>query len=182
LGSSATSSSSLRHGITFSSVKATPTIQALQGRVQILKQAIRIKNSGNGRDEDKLEELARKWTDVGREVAWAVWETVKDLDPGESANFGTGKGGSLDEGWSFDDGLKGKKTVSAAFSKSWGWDESQNTTHHSHEQEVVPGSDDDDDAVKTSHSVGTMLRHLGIDPETLGWDEDEGDFVDQVGL
>ena len=28
------------------------------------------------------------------------------------------------------------------------------------------------------HTLGVMLRRMGIDPDTLGWDEEEGDFVD----
>ncbi|KAI0370208.1 hypothetical protein BV20DRAFT_966833 [Pilatotrama ljubarskyi] len=81
---SAAGDPSVPAGSLFSAASATPTIQALQGRLQTLKQAIRIKKAGNGDEEAELERLVDKWRMVGREVAWAVWGYVKDLDPGTS--------------------------------------------------------------------------------------------------
>lgn len=34
------------------------------------------------------------------------------------------------------------------------------------------------DDERKGHTLGTMLRYMGIAPDTLGWDEEEGDFVD----
>ncbi|PCH41377.1 hypothetical protein WOLCODRAFT_163038 [Wolfiporia cocos MD-104 SS10] len=164
--------------VAFSSVQATPTIRTLQGKVQALKQAIRIRNAGGGKEEEELEALVEKWTTVGREVAWAVWDTVKDLDTSESINIGIGKGGWLEsefgrdskEGWGYDDGEK------KAGCSSRGWDEDQKMDTEDQNEKEQP--DDEDGEPTVRHTLGTMLRHMGIAPETLGWNEDEGDFVD----
>ncbi|KAH9921285.1 hypothetical protein B0H21DRAFT_712769 [Amylocystis lapponica] len=178
-------------GRAFSSVTAAPTIQALQGKLQTLKQAIKLKNSGSGREDDELEELVKKWTTAGREIAWAVWDTVKDVDPGESAATFKGKGGWFDDesdfggakkgtkkgfdgGWGYADGGRG------GLESGWGWEEkgkSKDVDVEMGEQEGIPL---DDEVEVPGHTLGTMLRHLGIAPDTLGWDEDEGDFVDAV--
>ena len=36
-------------------------------------------------DRDKLDALVTKWRTVGREIAWLVWDTVRDLEPGTAA-------------------------------------------------------------------------------------------------
>ncbi|KAI0334697.1 hypothetical protein GY45DRAFT_1358763 [Cubamyces sp. BRFM 1775] len=169
-GSSSSSASGL------SAVKATPTIQSLQGKLQTLKQAIKIKKSGNGQEEDELEHLVRKWTTVGREVAWAVWDYVKDLDPGAGYAVGQKSGGwSSGEG---DDHWGAQTGQKRAFDPSWGYDDD----HVAKKRRLESGGDvemDDEEAAPTvQHTLGTMLRHLSIDPATLGWDEEEGDFVD----
>lgn len=146
-------SSSSQPSSTISSVQAVPTIRALQSKIQTLKQAIKIKNAPGDRDDDALEDVKNKWTSVGREVAWAVWDTVKDLDPGDSVRLGRPGGGWFDDddaGRGSGRGEEGEKAV-----------EGEEEEHHAQR-----------------HTLGTMLRHLGIAPETLGWDEDEGDFVD----
>ena len=168
LDASSASSSSSQPPSAFSSVQAAPTIRALQSKIQTLKQAIKIKNAPGGTDDDELEELVNKWTGVGREVAWAVWDTVKDLDPGE--RMGKPNGGWLDDvdasrggGWGFDDGW-GKQVKGGPGEGG---------------EHAVPGDDEEDEVPRAQqHTLGTMLRHLGIAPETLGWDEEEGDFVD----
>ncbi|KAH9894331.1 hypothetical protein C8Q73DRAFT_513170 [Cubamyces lactineus] len=158
------------------SVKSMPTIQTLQGKLQTLKQAIKIKKSGNGQDEDELEQLVRKWTTVGREVAWAVWDYVKDLDPGVGSAIEQKSGGWFssegNESWASQAGQK------RGFEPSWGYDDE----HVPKKRKSEDGEDvemDDEGTVPTlQHTLGTMLRHLGIDPDTLGWDDEEGDFVD----
>lgn len=190
-GSSAATNSSSR-GL-FSSVHAAPTIQALQARVQKLKQAIKIKQEEDGEDEQKLAALVTKWRTAGRDVAWQVWDTVKDLDPGEGlkttaaggwdedavprkeknkrGKAGRG-GGGFDGGWGYD-GAK-DKAKSDGFDGNWGWDDKEKAVGgvEGDEMEV-----EEEEEPSQPHTLGTMLRHLGIDPETLGWDEDEGDFV-----
>ncbi|KAH9938453.1 uncharacterized protein B0H18DRAFT_967257 [Fomitopsis serialis] len=141
------SSSSSQPTTAVSSVQAVPTIRALQAQIQTLKQAIKIKTSGGGNDEDELEELVVKWTTVGREVAWAVWDTVKDLDPGEAANMG--KDGRRDGG-------RGG---------GWGFDDSSNQPQNGGVGEEEEGGSKDDD--EEPH-FSTLL--------TLGWDEEEGDL------
>lgn len=153
-------------------VSAAPNIQALQRRLQLLKRAVRIRNEG---DEEKLGALVRKWTDVGREgelllswfcldkpdvlaVAWDVWAVVKENIV--SAESGTSKGG-------WDDGEQNKKS---GFGESWGWKESES---------VVPEGDEPEEKEVKEDTMGTMLRQMRIDPDTLGWDEEEGEFVDR---
>lgn len=189
------SSSSASRSALFSSTKLTQAaqIQALQAKVQKLKQAIKIKNERTQADEQNLEALVSKWRSVGRDVSWLVWDTVKDLDPGEALNAWMGKGGWGDEdgprgdklkgkkkggfdgGWGYDDGKKSGGY--GGLDKSWGWEEQpkvdgDETVDENGEMDVDEGEEQ-----SQSHSLGTMLRHMGIDPETLGWDEDEGDFV-----
>ena len=142
-----------------STVRALPTIQALQGKVQTLKQAIKIKRSERGEDEEAaLARLTEKWTTAGREVAWALWEYVRDLDPGTAPQ----KGG----GW-FTDEDAGQKR---------GWDEAEYIGARA--ESGMDGQEEEEEAPIVQHTLGVMLRRLGIDPATLGWDEEEGDFVD----
>ncbi|EJF62914.1 hypothetical protein DICSQDRAFT_103273 [Dichomitus squalens LYAD-421 SS1] len=154
---------------TFSRIGAAPTIQALQGQVQTLKQAIKIKNSGD-RDEDQvLEQLVEKWTEVGREVAWAVWGYVKDLDPGP--------GEQQKSGW-FADEDEVKAGRKRGFDSNWGYGEEPARKKGKTESDAEAESTEDVEPPVVQHTVGVMLRRLGIDPDTLGWNEDEGDFVD----
>ncbi|EMD41119.1 hypothetical protein CERSUDRAFT_71301 [Gelatoporia subvermispora B] len=170
-----------------SGVGALPTIQALQSKVQALKQAIKI-NQGDGDDDDALEALASKWKTAAREVAWAVWDTVKDLDPG--SNAAQTKTGWLDEEYDApkkqadkaggsDSGGRSGRVKYEGFDRGWGWDE-DGKSDDAHDAQVrgVTDEREEEETQVPQHTLGTMLRHLGIDPETLGWDEDEGDFVD----
>ncbi|KZT12928.1 uncharacterized protein LAESUDRAFT_689915 [Laetiporus sulphureus 93-53] len=169
-----------RNGPAMSNVQAIAKICSLQAKLQTLKQAVRIKNSANGDEDEELEQLVSKWTAVGREVAWAVWDTVKDLDPGESMHVGTG---SFAAGWGFDEGA-GSSRSNPSVTRAWGWEEDvkgpANGSGGGEDQEDSHAVDEAEDETDTApkHTLGTMLRHLGIAPETLGWDENEGDFVD----
>jgi hypothetical protein len=178
LSSSVSASSKLN-----SSVKFTPTIQALQRKLQVLKRAVKIKQDG---DERKLEELALKWRITGREIAWEVWNLVKDRAEA------VGNPGSRDGGWGYD--YKDEKP----FESGWGWDEttSKRLETWGYDRLHMPSNDageaveslrssspayEDDareDAEKSSDTLGTMLRQLKIDPVTLGWDDELEDFVD----
>ncbi|KAL4241546.1 hypothetical protein ABKN59_000255 [Abortiporus biennis] len=173
-----------------------PTIQSLQARVQKLKQALKIKKDAS--DEENLGNLANKWTCIAREVANEVWSSIKDLDPGEaktsnaSRNFGdrddlfSGNRPSLgakrpfDSSWGYNETQKRQK--SGNFEEPWGWDVEEESTSKVEDGEEAQVNDnmdvDTDDAPVFEHSLGTMLRYMGIAPETLGWDEDEGDFVE----
>ncbi|KAI0700601.1 hypothetical protein BC835DRAFT_397088 [Cytidiella melzeri] len=182
-----------------SGVQAAPTIQNLQARIQKLKQAIKIKAEHNGDDDaKKLEVLVTKWRTVGRDVAWLVWDTVKDLEPGagpgvlpakggwdEGENpFGGVKGkrggGGFGGGWGYDDGKAGNR---GGFASGWGWDEKGGDGGKGDGGEVGSGEAmdvEENEREVPAHTLGTMLRHMGIDPDTLGWDEDEGDFVGEA--
>ncbi|KAM5535701.1 hypothetical protein V8D89_010688 [Ganoderma adspersum] len=151
---------------TVSRVGAVPTIQVLQGQVQTLKQAIKIKNSGHGDDEEVLKQLVEKWTAVGREVAWALWDHVKDVDLGTGAAPQSG-------GWYADDDADGAGSK-RGFDSSWGYGDEEPVRKKARMDEDV----DQEEPPAEQHTIGVMLRRLGIDPYTLGWNDDEGDFVD----
>ncbi|KAF9490543.1 hypothetical protein BDN71DRAFT_1484459 [Pleurotus eryngii] len=158
------------------SIRMTPTIQMLERRVQILRRAVKIQEED---DEGNLEIVAKKWREAAREVAWEVWEVVKDrvAEPKESP-------------WDkFEEEDKGKKR---SFDESWGWavqgeakvprleDEESNTEHSEVgsmdvEFKLIKGISKEEEHRDT---LGTMLRQLGIAPETLGWNEEQGTFED----
>ena len=133
-------------------VSASPNVQALQLRLQTLKRAVKIKNNGEG---EKLEGLANKWMDVAREVAWEVWSVVKD-NVRDVSKLGSGRG---------------------ALQSSWGWADEGNKEA----ERVGEGGEtlsEDDEPPVPEDTMSVMLRKMGIDPGTLGWDEDEGEFMD----
>ena len=156
----------------FSSVRMTPTIQELERKVQVLKRAIKVKEQG---EEETLKCLVGRWTEAGREVAWEVWELVKDNTNNEDQMWGRGKTGrgTFGTGWGWDE------KCSDPGEKTWGLDEMESS-----ECAMLPngernmGVNEDCDEEKGSDTVGTMLLQLGIDPETLGWNEEDGIFQD----
>jgi len=137
-------------------VSASPNVQALQLRLQTLKRAKKIRNDGEG---EKLGRLAKKWTDVAREVAWEVWSIVKD-NVQDVSKLGGGRGG-LQNNWGWADEESEGKVVGAA--------------KQSGEDEIL--SEEDEPPVPED-TMSVMLRKMGIDPITLGWDEGEGEFMD----
>ncbi|CAL1701686.1 unnamed protein product [Somion occarium] len=177
----------------YSDAQSLFSIQQLQAKVQKLKQAIKIKQDGNGEEEEQLAKLVSKWRTAGRDVAWEVWDTVKDLAPGEGPMIGPLRGGWDEgekpfgqtqggkrrrDGWGYDDDRGGKKAKVEGFESSWGWNNDQKNA----EIGAVPDEDsamevEDEEVDTPQHALGTMLRFMGIAPETLGWNEDEGDFV-----
>jgi len=136
-------------------VSASPNVQALQLRLQTLKRAIKIRSDGEG---EKLEKLSKKWTDVAREAAWEVWSVVKD-NVQDVSKFGGGRGG---------------------FQDSWGWpddgkeDRVAKADRPSGEDEMLS---EEGESPVPEDTMSMMLRKMGIDPDTLGWNEDEGEFV-----
>ena len=137
-------------------VSASPNVQTLQLRLQTLKRAIKIRNDGEG---EKLERLVKKWTDVAREVAWEVWSVVKD-NVREVSNL-DGRRGALQSNWGWADE---DKTGAGADAEKLGG-----------EGEVLS---EDDEPTVPEDTMSAMLRKLGVDPGTMGWDEDEGEFMD----
>jgi hypothetical protein len=169
-----------------SAVQLAPTIQSLERKIQALKRAIKVKRDG---EEQELEGLIKKWKDVGREVAWEVWGLVKDSNMGGDQ-----------EGWRKNDGMRGKEKGKRGFEEGWGWDENDGASKRAKVEERKNwGWDTDDrnergiegfDKYRESEeeveeevveseedTLGTMLRQFGIAPETLGWNEEEGDFM-----
>lgn len=159
-------------------IRLTPTIQMLERHLEILKRAIRIKEDDQ---EGVLRSLTTKWIEAGREVASEVWMIVKD-------NLHT----------SSDDGLPAIRRK-RSFQENWNWEMGDDKRHREEEDAYphsgladneleetdtmgrvdlmrVPAEDGDPD--RPRHTLGTMLRQLGIDPEILGWDDEEEVFKD----
>ena len=176
---------SLAKSATLSSVRLTPTIQALERKVQILKRAVKVKMNG---EEEELNILAKKWGDAGRDVAWELWELVKDSGS-EKSRQGNGGWGqeisrgtkrSMDEGWGWDD-RDSKRMKTEAGGRDWSWSVERSKDENGND-EIIGGQSkmregEDCEEEHGQDTLGTMLRQLGIAPETLGWNEDEGDFM-----
>jgi len=175
----------------FSSVRLTPAIQALERKVQILKRAAKVKMDG---EEEVLEKLVKKWTEAGRDVAWEVWGLVKDSRAdggsvgacesgwGEEKKGGTKRGFEEGWGWGEKDGKRAK--MDDGLERNWGWnperDEDREQSGYREDgmkNGIYNGKKYEEDDEKREDTLGTMLRQLGIAPETFGWDEDEGEFV-----
>ncbi|KAG8823303.1 hypothetical protein FRC19_004234 [Serendipita sp. 401] len=145
-------------------------IYALEQRAQLLRRAVEIKKSG---EDEHLEELATKWRNVAKEIAWELWEIVKEgntIGGHEINNFAGSVDGAMgSSGFKDDD----------AYSSGGKWSDSGNKT----EDEGTEIGDDwedeprDDGPHADERNMGSMLKQLGIANETLGWNEDEGDFT-----
>lgn len=140
-------------------MSASPNVQTLQLRLQTLKRALKVRNDGEG---EKLERLAQKWTEVAREIAWEVWSVVKD-NVQDVTRLGDGRG-SLQNNWGWADEENKGRAVGAEKSNR--------------EVEMLP---EEEEPPVPEDTMSVMLRKMGIDPSTLGWDEDEGEFLD-VGV
>ncbi|KAG2043134.1 hypothetical protein BDR03DRAFT_942947 [Suillus americanus] len=150
-----------------SSIRLTPTVQSLERKLQLLKRAVKVKEN----DEEKtLVGLIKKWTDAGREVAYELWDLVKDS-------------GNNREGMGWDDSKAGSRD------SNWGWDSPGIKREGYPENEVDTATENplsegytnkilSEDDEQTRNTMGTMLRQLGIATETLGWDEDAEVFFD----
>lgn len=138
-----------------------PRVQTVQQRLQVLERALKIKED---KEDEKLQELIEKWRDVAKTVAWELWEIVREGNvdtieedrhrPVGGRGFGGFANGGFDDEW------------------CWGGEEKRE------KQEEHEGQKEMEEEVKEERSIGLMLRQLGIAHETLGWDEEEGDFVD----
>jgi hypothetical protein len=154
-----------------SSVRLTPTIQAQERKLQILKRAVKVKRDG---DEETLETLVKKWTEAGREVAWEVWDLVKDNGNSDDGVSKTKPGGgSFGNGWGWDE-RTGQGCISSETERNWGWDVIPNRQGDVEEADTTVECLDEQE--KRQNTLGTMLMQLGIAPETLGWNEEEENF------
>ncbi|KAJ6539107.1 hypothetical protein B0H19DRAFT_342662 [Mycena capillaripes] len=162
-------------------VRQTPTIQALERKVQVLRRAVKVKKGG---EEQTLEALVKKWTEAGREVAWEVWGLVKDNENGSSDDWGkdsqnaTSGKRRLEDSWGWNEDLGSKRIKVEDSDRNWGWSVSPTTATDDRstdqDQSVEPAEED-----KPRETLGTMLMRLGIAPATLGWNDDEEEFVDE---
>jgi hypothetical protein len=135
-----------------------------------------------------LNGLVKKWTEAGREVAWEVWDNVKDnaTSEGDKGSLMKGKKRAIEESWGWDESGNSKKPKE---DRNWGWDAVPVSDRGGDETEPEKGGEtiaelrereEEADEEDVPHAtVGTMLIQLGIAPETLGWDEEEGTFVDK---
>ncbi|KAF5387856.1 hypothetical protein D9615_000168 [Tricholomella constricta] len=169
-----------------SSVRMTPTIQVLERQLHLLKRAVKVKQDG---DEKTLQALVKKWTEAGREIAWEVWELVKDNASTEDQGWGNpqSKGkprkSALEDSWGWNEKSGEKNQPSREYERNWGWDvvpvgdsvDTENIETGRYEREI----EDDDLDEKKQDTLGTMLMQLGIAPETLGWNEEDGTFQDE---
>ncbi|GLB33560.1 hypothetical protein LshimejAT787_0104440 [Lyophyllum shimeji] len=166
-----------------SSVRMTPTLQALERKLQLLKRAVKIKQDG---EEETLQTLLKKWTEAGREIAWEVWELVKERANGDDQGWQPkGKAGQTASDYSW--GWNGSSEKNARENeRNWGWNVEHQGTGDDVGNEMNLAKDfegidscsyeDHDTDEKKQDTLGTMLIRLGIAPETLGWNEEEGRF------
>ena len=75
-------------------VRPTPTIQALERKLQMVKRALKVKENS---EEDILCGLIDKWTEAGREIAWELWGIVK-----ENGEFGRKR--EMEGSWGWEEG------------------------------------------------------------------------------
>jgi hypothetical protein len=153
------------------SVRMTPTLQALERKVQILKRALKAKKDD---EEETLKGLVQRWTEAGREVASELWELVKNNNECDGSwGMGVKLGKRKFEGdWGWNDQGDTKKFKSEESSTEMGTDEHNATTDARNND----GGEAHEDEDKTRMTLGMMLRQLGIDPDTLGWDDEEEVF------
>lgn len=152
-----------------SSIRLTPTVQSLERKLQLLKRAVKVKEN----DEEKtLIGLIKKWTEAGREVAYELWDLVKDsANKGDGMGWDAGKGktGSRDSNWGWDSpGIKRESCPE---------NEMNTDTENPLDEGCINKTHSEDDE-QTRNTMGTMLRQLGIATETLSWNDDEEVFLD----
>ncbi|KZT37622.1 hypothetical protein SISSUDRAFT_829484 [Sistotremastrum suecicum HHB10207 ss-3] len=177
-------------------------VRALEAQVQTLHRAIKILEKN---EDEELELLGKKWVSVGRDVAWELWKVLKEQTSGSWGNddeyLSTSKSkpkASSSANWGYSD--ESKQDVRAS-NDGWGWAQTNSDTgkssgdslwttgtHVVPENDHSPAVEHEDDTEGSDHdnstfkdqedSVGTMLRQLGIASETLGWDDAEGEFVE----
>ncbi|KAG1780283.1 hypothetical protein EV702DRAFT_771871 [Suillus placidus] len=152
-----------------SSIRLTPTVQSLERKLQLLKRAVKVKEN----DEEKtLVRVIKKWTEAGREVAYELWDLVKDSankDVGMGWDSGKGKMGSRDSNWGWaSPGIKREGYPENEMNTA-----TENALDEGDTNKIL--SEDDE---QSRNTMGTMLRQFGIATETLGWDEDAEVFFD----
>jgi hypothetical protein len=150
--------------------RPTPTIQALERKVQLLTRAVKVRENS---EEKILTGLIEKWTEAGREVAWEVWNVVKENT--DTYDQGTGRKRNYGDSWGWQHAGESKRPKDEC--SHWGWDATHDHERE-HEGDVVRMKDIEVEEVPR-RTLGTMLMELGIAPETLGWNEAEEAFVDK---
>ncbi|EGO01664.1 hypothetical protein SERLA73DRAFT_177089 [Serpula lacrymans var. lacrymans S7.3] len=166
-------------------VRLTPAVQALERKLQLLKRAVKVKNGG---EEDMLAALVKKWTEAGREVAWEVWEYVKEAGAERASEqvIGMGQKNIFQEGWGWEK-PEGQTSSGDRDDGNWGWASTDSRCEegigklgydNDCDEKECKYEQEEDEEDRRRDTLGTMLRELHIAPETLGWDDDEENFVD----
>jgi len=158
-------------------VRLTPTIQTLERRLQLLRRAIKVKEEDQ---EDKLRELITKWTEAGRELAWEVWTIVKDNSTDEGYPAIIGKR-SLQHFSHWETESSKRHRADEDFQRSFEMADNGPEGNDTVQRVDLMESAEDEEAERPNHTLGTILRQFGIDPQTLGWDEEEETFRDIDG-
>uniref|UniRef100_A0A0W0FC78 Swi5-dependent recombination DNA repair protein 1 n=1 Tax=Moniliophthora roreri TaxID=221103 RepID=A0A0W0FC78_MONRR len=162
------------------SIRLTPNIQMLERKAQLLKRAIKVKREN---EEEVLKGLVKMWTEAGREVAWELFEIGKERtgDSGGSLGGGVRK---FEDSWGWSD-KEDVKRVKVEQGDSWSWDipavegEGEVIDVDEYTERMQVAMDEDEEGEGKEDTIGTMLRQLGIDPQTFGWDDGEGTFLDR---
>ncbi|CAE6388172.1 unnamed protein product [Rhizoctonia solani] len=202
----------------------TATVQALRQRLQLLRNALRIRGLADptqptrssqslkvASSDEELEALALRWRSAAQEAAQDLWALVRDNIGSDS--WGSASGGSTKpDGWGRSDKSQHAPThASYANSEEQGSqdvgssdmftppgvDKVHRSLLKNLNRPVVPRKtllppyevsaavvsveaeepvDIEEDKPKY-HTLGTLLTSLGIPHEVLGWQEDEGEFV-----
>ncbi|KIK95645.1 hypothetical protein PAXRUDRAFT_75115, partial [Paxillus rubicundulus Ve08.2h10] len=135
-------------------IRLTPTIQTLERKLQLLNRAVQVKENN---EDEVLTRVAKKWTEAAREVAYEVWDIIRG---GANTVDGTTSCGAS---WGWDTKTEDASGELGNNDLSWAPD---STMRLALEEEVDERT-----------SLATMLRQLGITPETLGWDNDRDTFL-----
>ena len=152
------------------------TIQTLERRLTLLKRAINLRSEHE--DEERLEELTRKWKDVARDVSWELWAIVKrNHEDGVGGIVNAGEECGLFTKPSDENGFGGR------FRNEWEWGDKDTGKGSSDwnagcvkEERPQDGNVEKEEEPENRLTMSVMLRQLGIAESTLGWEEVEGDF------
>ncbi|CUA69115.1 hypothetical protein RSOLAG22IIIB_03793 [Rhizoctonia solani] len=201
----------------------TATAQALRQRLQLLRNALRVRGLEDPTrptaptqsvktacNDEELEALALRWRAAAQEAAQDLWALVRDSIGTDSWGSDSG-GGSKPDGWGWSD----KPTrLDNANTEKQGLDDVGSSgmftpppvdkLHRSllknlnrpvvprktllppYEIDTVFAPAEIKDLVEDTepekdkpkyHTLGTLLTSLGIPHEVLGWQEEEGEFV-----
>lgn len=146
-------------------IRLTPAVQVLKHRLQLLRRAVKVKEDDN---DEALERLVKKWTEAGQEAAHELWGLVKNTNDVQNALSDPAH-------------LWSRGVSSTITDTHWGWDrpaDENESTSMKQEDEKSTTQTASDEEERPPNTMGTMLRQLRIDPETLGWDDETETFLD----
>ncbi|KAJ3912534.1 hypothetical protein F5877DRAFT_72314 [Lentinula edodes] len=115
----------------------------------------------SSQSEDNEEKtLTARWTEAGREVAWEVWELVKNNGDSPNAHGSSSLGSkrALNDSWGWDVQGDQKRVKSE---DSWGWSTADQTRETDEtvilqDENAKPKIEDEEESIE--YTLGTMLR------------------------